>query len=105
MRDAIQKNKWDNDIVKPFKAIKDELTITSQGIMLRGPCIVIPQPLKQRAIDIAHESHLGLTKTKALLREKIWLPNIDKPAKSTLEKCLSCQAVGKPQQPEPLTMT
>ena len=25
--------------------------------------------------------------------------------KSTLEKCLPCQAVGKPQQPEPLAMT
>ena len=87
VRDAIQENKWDNDIVKPFKAIKDELTITSQGIILRGPRIVIPQPLQQRAIDIAHESHLGLTKTKALLKEKIWFPKIDKLAKSTLEKC------------------
>ena len=51
VRDAIKRNKWDNDIVKPFKAIKDELTITSH---LHGPRIVIPQRLQQRAIDIAH---------------------------------------------------
>ena len=105
VRDAIKQNKWDNDIVKPVKAIKDELTITSKGLILRGPRIVIPQSRQQRAIDIAHESHLGLTKIKALPREKIWFPNIDKLAKSTLEKCLPCQAVGKPQQLEPLTMT
>ena len=28
-RAAIKLNKWDFDIVKPYKAIKDELTVTS----------------------------------------------------------------------------
>ena len=60
-RAAIELNKWGFDIVKPYKAIKDELTVTSRGIILRGPRIVNPQSLQQRAIDIAHESHLELT--------------------------------------------
>jgi transposase InsO family protein len=91
--------------VKSDKAIKDEITVTSKGLILRGTRIVLPQSLQQRAIDLAHESHLGLSKTKALLREKIWFPNIDKLVKSTLERCLPCQAVGKPPPPEPLAMT
>ena len=90
-------------IVKPYKAFKDELTVTSKGIVLRGPRI--PQSLLQRAVEIAHESHLGLTKTKTLLREKILFPSIDELVKSTLEKCLLCQAVGKVQQPGPLAMS
>ncbi|CAB4005564.1 uncharacterized protein K02A2.6-like, partial [Paramuricea clavata] len=105
VRAAIKLNKWDYDIVKPYKAIKDEITVTSKGLILRGTRIVLPQSLQQRAIDLAHESHLGLSKTKALLREKIWFPNIDKLVKSTLERCLPCQAVGKPPPPEPLAMT
>ena len=87
----------DFDIVKPYKAIKDELTVTSKGIILRGPRIGFPQSLQQRAVDIAHESHLGLTKTKTLLREKILFPSIDELVKSTLEECLPCQAVGHDQ--------
>ena len=70
VRAAIKKGKLDFDIVKPYKAIKDELTVTSKGIILREPRIVIPQSLQQRAVDNAQESHLGLTKTKALLRER-----------------------------------
>ena len=78
VRADIKLNKWDFDIVKPYKAIRDEPAATSKGIILREPRIVIPQLLQQRAVDNAQESHLGLTKTKALLREKIWLPSIDK---------------------------
>ena len=105
LRAAIKINKWDYDIVKPYKKIKDELTVTSQGVVLCGTRIVIPQSLQQRAIDIAHDTHLGLSKTKALLREKIWFPNIDQQVKKTLEECISCQAVGRLPPPEPLGKT
>ena len=76
VRAAIKHNRWNYDIVKPYKLIKDELSVTTKGIILRGSKIVIPETLKQKAIDITHESHLGISKTKALIREKIWFPNI-----------------------------
>jgi hypothetical protein len=96
---AIKINKWDCDIGKPYKPIKDELTVTSQRLVLRGTRIVMPQSLQQRAIDIAHEKHLGLSKTKASMREKIWFPNIDQQVKKTLDGCILC--VGKSLPPEP----
>ena len=65
--------------------MKDELAVTSNGIILRGSRIVIPQSLQQRAIDIAHETHPGLSKTKALIREKVWFPNIDNMVKQTVD--------------------
>ncbi len=105
LRDAIKTNKWDSPAVKPFKAVKNELTTTTQGIILRGTRIVIPAVLQQRAIDIAHETHLGIEKTKSLIREKIWFPQIDSRVKDTIEQCITCQAVGKPKPPEPLRMT
>jgi hypothetical protein len=43
LRAAIKLNKWDYDVVKPFKNVKDELTVTSTGIVLRGSRIVIPE--------------------------------------------------------------
>ena len=105
LRAAIKLNEWHYDVVKPFKNSKDELTVTSNGLILRGSRIVIPESLQQRAINLAHETHPGLSKTKALLREKVWFPNIDKMVKCTVDRCIPCQAVGKQTTPEPLAMT
>ena len=74
LRAAIRHNMWDCDLVKPYRNIKDELTVAPQNIVLRGSRIVIPTSLQQKAIDLAHDTHQGLVKTKALLREKVWFP-------------------------------
>ena len=68
VRAAIKMNKWHYDSVKSFKAFKDELTVTHKVTILRGTRIVMPHTLQQRAIDLAHTSHLGETKTKGLIR-------------------------------------
>ena len=58
--------------------VKDELTInTDFDLVLRNNRIVIPASLRERTVDIAHEGHQGVVKTKQLLREKVWFPGID----------------------------
>ena len=47
---------------------------------------------------------MGLVKTKSLLREKVWFPNIDKLAKEEIDNCLPCQSIGPANPPEPLHM-
>ena len=54
--------------MKQFARIKEELTVNAESnLILRGSRIVIPASLQQRAIDIAHEGHQGMVKTKKLL--------------------------------------
>ena len=98
-RDAIKTNKWDSPIVK------NELTYTTDGVVLRGTRIVIPASLQQRAIDIAHEKQLGIEKTKSLIHEKIWFPQVDNRIRDTIEHCVTCQAAGRMKLPEPQRMT
>eukprot|EP00794_Sanderia_malayensis_P019334 gene19334-biopygen16221 len=105
LRAAIRLNRWDTDTVKSFLSVKDELSIGTSNIILRGSRIVIPASLQKKAVDLAHACHQGLEKTKALLREKIWFPGIDSFVKEIIAKCLPCQAVGRPNPPEPLRMT
>ena len=102
---AAIKLKWHFETVKPFKAVKNELTVTSKGVVLRGTRIVLPQSFQQRAVDIAHASHLGLSKTKALIREKVWFPKMDEMIKTTVDQCIPCQAVGKSNPPQPIEST
>lgn len=62
--------------------VKDELTVTSSGIILRGNRIVIPKVLRQDILKIAHEGHQGVVKTKQLIPQKVWFPGIDKKARN-----------------------
>ena len=96
---AIRTGHWET--VKQYKPIKDEITIGCNNIILRGSRIIIPDARHQRAVDIDHESHQGISKTKAL-REKVWFFGMDEVVKKTLESCLACKAVGKPAPPAPI---
>ena len=92
--------------LKAFSNVKDELTANEHdNIILRGSRIVFPASLRLKAIQIAHEGHQGLVKTKKLLREKVWFPGIDNLAKQTIDNCISCQTNGRTSRPEPLQMT
>lgn len=89
-----------NQELKPFKQIKHELSITANGVILRGQQIVIPKSLQKQIVNVAHEGHLGITKTKSL-REKVWFPKMDQMVESMVKSCIACQAtVEKPQYPQ-----
>ena len=81
-----QVNQHDNEALEK---IKDELIISiSSNIILRGTRTVIPQRLQQRVVDLAHESHQGIVKTKDLLRDKVWFPGINQLMEKKVKSCL-----------------
>ena len=105
IKDAIIKNDWGNRALLKFQKVKSEFPITPDGIILRGTRIFIPQKLRKRALDLAHESHQGIDKTKALIREKIWFPHMDELVKEMVTNCIPCSATGGNVKPEPLKFT
>ena len=65
--------------LKSLYNIRDELTVTKDSdLLIRDHRLVIPKSLRKRILNIAHEGHQGITKTKALLKEKVWFPSIDR---------------------------
>ena len=54
---------------------------------------------------LALVGHQGIEKTKSLLREKVWYPNIDATVREIVGKCVPCQAVGQKSPPEPMEIT
>ena len=94
--------KLSSPLVSSFQKVKHELAITDD-LVLRDTRLVLPEPLHQQAIDLAHAGHQGIVRTTRLLREKVWFPKIDKLAEDTVKKCLACQAcVASTQRPEPI---
>ena len=102
---ADQNWKYVDEALKPYKHLKEELTIVD-GLVLRGDRLVVPEKLQQTVVDIAHSSHHGIGKTKALLCETLWFPGMDRKVEHTVTRCLPCQeASHTPMMHEPLKMT
>ena len=54
---------------------------------------------------MAHQYHQGISKTKALLREKVWWPQINKDIECIVKSCVACISVCGKDSTEPLSMT
>ena len=70
-----------------------ELTFTLDGTLLKQNRVIIPNELQHRVIELAHENHLGIAKTIALLREKIYFVNMEAKVKVKISECILCVAV------------
>ena len=65
------------------------MTLTSDGnLILRGSRIVIPLTLRQHLVNTAHESHCGVSKTKSIMRDKVYFQGLDELVETTLRNCL-----------------
>ena len=72
--------------------VQNELTF--QVVLLRKR-VVIPRTLRQRVLNLAHEGHQGIVKTKESLRSKVLWPGIDQKAERRCRECFGCQLVTK----------
>ena len=102
-KEKFQRNYCFSDL-QAFKQVEKELSVTEDGILLRGTRIVMPKALREKAVEIAHEGHLGIVKTKGLIREKVWFPGIDTLVENKTKSCIACQATIKENKLEPLKM-
>ena len=82
--------------------VGNELTITQYGLVLRETLIAVPASLQDRAIQLAHEEHQAINKTKVLVKEKVRFPRIDVVVAKLLEECTACKAADDQKPREPL---
>ena len=103
---AINSGGWDykKKDLQPYNKIRNEL-VTSENLVLRGTHIIIPHSLCNQVLNLAHEGHQGIAKTKRLLRQKVWYPNIDRDAEDIIKNCIPCIANSSAPKPEPLQMS
>ena len=104
LRQCIKSGSWENCPNPAFKALRHELTHFGK-LVLRGIRIVIPKNLTERVVEIAHEGHQGIVKTKERIRTKVWWPGMDKDTERLVRSCHECQIVGQPSVPEPTIRT
>ena len=103
VKQALWDGRWDK-CLPIYKAVSAELS-QCDGVILRGNRLVIPTSLRMAVVRLAHEGHLGLTKTKQRLRSKVWWPSMDKDVEKACNQCFECQLVSAPNKPAPVSCT
>lgn len=101
--EALKSDIWPENLRK-FQLVKDELT-AKMGFVLRGNRFVLPDSLQNQALQIAHESHPGITTMKRFLRHRLWWPGMDAQITKTVEECTDCVHVAKNPPPAPMKRT
>lgn len=59
--------------------------------MLIGSRVIIPESLKPRVLEMLHEDHVGIVRSKMLARSIVWWPNMNNEIEFLISKCRICQ--------------
>ena len=76
IKECFKIGNWSKCYVPAYLHVKNELCTYGQ-LLLCGSRLVIPQVLQQNVLELAHDGHQGILKTKCRLRSKVWGPKID----------------------------
>ncbi|XP_055623065.1 uncharacterized protein K02A2.6-like [Toxorhynchites rutilus septentrionalis] len=90
-----------HDLPLQFRIVANELC-RCEDILLRTDRIVIPQSLREKVLQIAHEGHIGIRMMKMHLRSSVWWPKMDAAVESFVKRCRGCILVAAPEPPEPM---
>ncbi|KAK2578340.1 hypothetical protein KPH14_012794 [Odynerus spinipes] len=61
-----------------------------RGIILREGRVVIPRPLRNKILKELHAEHFGIVKMKAMARQYVWWPGMDRDLENTVRDCANC---------------
>ena len=88
-----------------YNSIRNELSVTTDGLVLRGNRLCVPQVLQAQIIKLAHQGHQGMVRTKQLIRSYVWFPGIDDDVEKTINNCQECRTNTDKFQLQPLNMS
>lgn len=107
VREAIRVRQWkwflqdsrnfsveERNIREALWRCRDELCESLEGIVLWGDKIVMPRSLWTKVVDLAHQGHQGVEKTKARIRTKVWFPGVDQMVEAKVKGCQACLVAG-----------
>ena len=102
VRQALLTDKWPStSAVAPYRGLRHELSVwpypkTDDFVILRGERLVIPECCVPEVLELAHDGHPGIPKTKARLQESVWWPGWANAAKRHVQSCEPCALEARP---------
>uniref|UniRef100_A0A3B3T9U7 Gypsy retrotransposon integrase-like protein 1 n=1 Tax=Paramormyrops kingsleyae TaxID=1676925 RepID=A0A3B3T9U7_9TELE len=73
-----------------FHRLQTELAVVD-GYVIRGTHrVIIPAELQSKFVQLAHDTHQGMVRTKQRLRELYWWPGMDCQVEEAIKSCITC---------------
>ena len=88
------------NVAKYYWDFRDELS-TDEGLLLKGPSLIIPAALRENYLQRLHEGHLSASKTITNARQHMFWPGIEADIKDYTRRCQVCIKESRPAR-EPL---
>lgn len=76
--------------LKPYFKKRNELSV-EQNCILLGNKVIIPKSLQKEVLDLFHEQHNGIVRSKMLMRSYCWWPNMTLDIEKYVSTCSQCQ--------------
>lgn len=86
------------DTVRPYFRLRDEFSVQNDYVF-RGCRLVVPLSLRNTLVNLAHEGHQGIVRTKQRLRDLYWWPRMDEQVNQQVKVCQLCQSCDKTATP------
>ena len=87
-------------MARAYWDFRDELS-TDDGLLLKGPCIVIPSCLREEYLERIHYGHLSASKIQDNARQHLYWPGLDADITDFVRRCQECIKKAHPPK-EPL---
>ena len=74
----------------PYQRVKDQLNIDKECV-LKANRVIVPVKLMDKVMQMLHNEHLGILKTKNLARYYVWWPKVDEDIENLVKSCEPCK--------------
>ncbi|XP_033099912.1 uncharacterized protein K02A2.6-like [Anneissia japonica] len=88
--------------IRTYFPFRDELTISDDGLILKGLKVSIPKPLQPTYTQILHEDHPAAEATKRRARDIVYWPRMNADIEHYVNSCAICNSMKPHSQKEPL---
>ena len=88
------------NVAKYYWDFRDELS-TDEGLLLKGPSLIIPAALRENYLQRLHKGHLSASKTIINAKQHMFWPGIEADIKDYTRRCQVCIQRSRPAR-EPL---
>ena len=75
--------------LKPYHAFQEEISY-HMGILLKGVRIIVPLALRKDMLNLMHQGHFGMEKTKHRARISLYWPGLDNEIEHLVSNCSTC---------------